>query len=241
MTKVIYRIYILLVFLPIFLVLTILTALITALGCWVGAVRIFSYYPGKIWSRITLALLFCPVKIKGKEHFDKHCPSLVTPNHTSALDIFLMYGYMGVPFKWVMKGSLRKIPFVGWACEKCGFIFVDTSTPAGAKQVVEDAMSAIRSGYHIFIFPEGTRTLDGKLGRLKKGAFVMAQETGAPVVPVTIKGGFEAFSRLATFPTPRRLTLEIFPAIDSTTYSKDARGLIQLTGDVQNILREHLS
>lgn len=210
-----YRIYLLVIALPIFIVLTILTAVVAAIGTMLGGERIFSYWPGRIWSRATLALMLIPVTVKGQDLLPRDRATVVTPNHTSSLDIFLLYGYSGVRFKWVMKGSLRKIPFVGWSCEKLGFIFVD-NTLAGATHVVKDCESAIERGYHIFMFPEGSRTLTGSLGRLRKGAFRVAMETGAPIVPAKIIGGYHILRRRGLFPKWGRLSLEFFPPIDTT-------------------------
>ncbi|MBR8703106.1 lysophospholipid acyltransferase family protein [Porphyromonas levii] len=212
--RILYLIYVVLVALPIFVVLTILTAVISALGSIAGAERIFGYWPGRIWSKLTLWVLLIPVKVIGREYLPKDRPTVVAPNHTSAMDIFLLYGYAGVRFKWVMKGSLRNIPFVGWACEKIGFIFVD-NTPSGAKRVVEDCEKAIENGYHIFMFPEGSRTLTGRLDRLRKGAFKVAMETGVPIVPAKIKGGFEILKRGTWDLHWGRLSLQFFPPIET--------------------------
>lgn len=210
--QILYTLYVIIVVLPLFLVLTILTAVIAAVGSILGAERVFGYWPGKIWSIATLALLLIPVKVRGREYLPRTCPSVVTPNHTSAMDIFLLYGYAGVRFKWVLKGSLRKLPFVGWACEKLGFIFVE-NTPSGAIRVIRDCEKAIANGYHIFMFPEGSRTLTGKLDRLRKGAFKVATEMGVPIVPAKITGGYEILKRGTSIPKWGRLTLQFFPAL----------------------------
>lgn len=212
--QILYTLYVIIVVLPLFLVLTILTAVIAAVGSILGAERVFGYWPGKIWSIATLALLLIPVKVSGREYLPRTCPSVVTPNHTSAMDIFLLYGYAGVRFKWVLKGSLRKLPFVGWACEKLGFIFVE-NTPSGAIRVVRDCEKAIANGYHIFMFPEGSRTLTGKLDRLRKGAFKVATEMGVPIVPAKITGGYEILKRGTSIPKWGRLTLQFFPALET--------------------------
>lgn len=225
-----YKIYIILVFIPLFIPITLLTAIISAVGCIVGGEKVFSYWPGKIWSIITLFLLLCPVRVRGKNNLPKNRCSIVVSNHTSALDIFLLYGYLGVRFKWVMKGSLRKIPFVGWACEKCGFIFVD-HTPEGAIQVIKDTKAALRKGYHIFIFPEGHRTRDGQLGKLRKGAFKVARDTESPLVPVRITGGYEAYNRFAIFPSARKLGVEVFEPIEVNSDS-NIQELIDKTREV---------
>ena len=213
--RILYTLYTILVVLPLFLVLTILTAIIAALGSILGGERVFGYWPGKIWSIVTLALLLIPVKVRGRVYLPKSRPSVVTPNHTSAMDIFLLYGYAGVRFKWVLKGSLRKLPFVGWACEKLGFIFVE-NTPSGAIRVVKDCEKAIANGYHIFMFPEGSRTLTGHLDKLRKGAFRVATEMGAPIVPAKISGGYEILKRGTYLPKWGRLELQFFPALETT-------------------------
>lgn len=214
-SELLYRIYIVLIFLPIFLVTTVITAVVTAVGSILGGAKVFAYWPGKIWSIITLATLLCPVTVRGRNNIPRDRNVIVVPNHTSALDVFLLYGYMHGRFKWVMKGSLRNIPFVGWACKKAGFIFVD-NTREGAIQVIKDTKAAVQNGYHVYIFPEGSRTWTGELGRLKKGAFKVAIDTETPLQPVKIKGGFEAFKRNACWPKRKHLSLEIFPLIEVT-------------------------
>lgn len=215
---ILYLIYLLLIALPIFVVLTILTALVAAIGSILGGERIFGYWPGKLWSMATLGLMLIPVKVSGRANRPKDRPSMVTPNHTSAMDIFLLYGYAGVRFKWVMKGSLRKLPFVGWACEKIGFIFVE-NTPSGTIRVIQDCERAIANGYHIFMFPEGSRTLTGQLGKLRKGAFKVAVEMEAPIVPAKITGGYEILKRGTLIPKWGKLTLQFMPPIPTSKES----------------------
>lgn len=76
-----------------FLLLTILTALFTMVGCLLGGDRVFSYYPGMIWSRLTCWLAFCPVKVRGREHIRKGQSYVFAANHQGAFDIFLIYGF----------------------------------------------------------------------------------------------------------------------------------------------------
>ncbi|MDR3060651.1 MAG: 1-acyl-sn-glycerol-3-phosphate acyltransferase, partial [Dysgonamonadaceae bacterium] len=80
------------VWLPLFLVITILTALTTTVGCLLGGERFFSYYPGMLWSKLTCILSFCPVKVIGKEKPDKKQSYVFVANHQGAYDIFLIYG-----------------------------------------------------------------------------------------------------------------------------------------------------
>ncbi|MDD4515809.1 lysophospholipid acyltransferase family protein [Massilibacteroides sp.] len=191
MWRLIYKIYVCLIFVPIFLVLTILTAITVIVGCLLGGEKIFAYYPGMIWSRLTCYLALCPVKVRGREHIDKTQSYIFVANHQGAFDIFLIYGFLGVPIKWVMKAGLGKIPFVGAACRAAGFIFVDNSTPKAAAKTILEAERSLRNGASIAIFPEGSRTYDGKMIRFKKGAFQMAVDQHLSIIPITLNGPYD--------------------------------------------------
>ena len=189
--RVLYLIYVWIIFVPIFLILTILTAVITILGCMSGGEHIFSYYPGMIWSKLTCYLALCPVKVKGREHIRKGQSYIFVANHQGAFDIFMIYGFLGVPIKWVMKAGIGKIPFVGAACRAAGFVFVNNSTAKSTEKSVKEAELQLKKGTSIAIFPEGSRTSTGKMNRFKKGAFQMAVDQHLPVVPITLNGPFD--------------------------------------------------
>lgn len=192
---IIYSIYLICFALPVLLVATILTAVITIIGSLIGGAHFWGYYPGKIWSRIICVLLLLPVKVEGKEHLHKHTSYVFVPNHQGAFDIFLIYGYIGRNFKWMMKKSLRSIPFVGKACESAGHIFVDKSSPKAILSTMIQAKSSLVDGVSLVVFPEGQRTFTGKLNVFKRGAFQLADDLQLAVVPVTINGSFEILPR----------------------------------------------
>ena len=114
-----YRIYQICIALPILLVLTILTALTTIIGSFIGGAHFWGYHPGKIWSRLVCYILLIPVKINRNKQLKKNQSYIFVANHQGAFDIFLIYGFIGRNFKWMMKKSLRSIPFVGKACQSC--------------------------------------------------------------------------------------------------------------------------
>jgi len=194
---------------PIILVATILTALTTIIGCSLGGERIFSYYPGMLWSKLFCIITLCPVEIKGREKLDKKQSYVFVANHQGAYDIFLMYGYLGQPIKWIMKKELAKIPFVGYACRKAGFIFVDNSSRKAAVKTVEEAEAKLKNGNSIAIFPEGSRTRSGKMGPFKKGAYQMAMDLKLPIVPITINGSYEVMPIDTYLINPHKMELII--------------------------------
>jgi len=191
MKRLVLFLYQLFVWAPLLLAATLITAITTFIGSICGGERIFSYYPGAIWSRLVCIFTLCPVKVTGKEKLNKKQSYIFVSNHQGAYDIFLIYGYIGQPIKWVMKQSLRKIPFVGIACEAAGFIFVDSSSPQAAAKTIRFAEAKLKNGASIAIFPEGSRTRTGKMGTFKKGAYQMALDLKLPIVPITINGSYE--------------------------------------------------
>lgn len=199
-----YRIYQLCIALPILLIATILTAITTIIGSWLGNAHFWGYYPGKIWSIIFCRVLLIPVEVRGHENVDKKTSYVFVANHQGAFDIFLIYGFIGRNFKWMMKKSLRKIFLVGKACESARHIFVDKSGPKKIQETYNNAREILKEGTSLVVFPEGSRTFTGHMGVFKKGAFQLADELQLPVVPVTIDGSFDILPRMKGFTFVRR-------------------------------------
>ncbi|MBQ7495260.1 MAG: 1-acyl-sn-glycerol-3-phosphate acyltransferase [Bacteroidaceae bacterium] len=195
-----YKLYQLFIAAPILLVLTLLTSIATTVGCTVGNASWWSYYPGKWWSWAFLRVLLLPVHVEGREHMDSRQSYVIIPNHQGAFDIFLVYGFIGRNFKWMLKKQLRNMPLVGRACEAAGFIFVDQKGgPKALKETHDRARAILQGGTSLVVFPEGARTFDGSLGRFKRGAFQLADELQLPLLPVTINGSFQVLPRTRGF------------------------------------------
>ena len=211
--KVLFFFYQWLIALPILLVLTILTALTTIIGCFLGNGNIWGYFPGRIWSRLFCIFSMVRVEVRGRENINKNTSYVFVANHQGAYDIFLIYGYLGHNFKWMMKKSLRKIPFVGKACAAAGHIFGDRNSPKSIMETLHKAEATLKVGMSLVVFPEGSRTPDGKLHRFKKGAYQLAIDLNLPVVPLTIDGSYAVMSRNTSLITPGKMILTIQPAI----------------------------
>ena len=189
--KFLYIVYQFLIGWPLVIVATLFTAIFTII-C-------FPWKNGKaprtiqvLWSRSVLWLLLVPIKVTGKENVNPKQSYVFVANHQSFLDVFAMYGWLPNNFKKKKKKELRKVPFVGTACDVAGHIFVDRSNPRAALQSVELIKKELVDGISTVIFPEGTRTKTGEMGRFKQGAFKIAMDMQLPVVPVSLTGCFEA-------------------------------------------------
>lgn len=213
--KILYFIYQWFIAGPIFLVLTILTAIVTIIGSVIGKRDFWGYYPAHIWSRATCTLFLMRVKVEGRENIDPKTSYVFVANHQGAYDIWAIYGYLNHNFKWLMKKSLEKIFLVGDACKFAGHVFVDDSSVAGIKDTIASAEKTLKNGMSVVIFPEGSRSYDGKMIPFKRGAFMLAAEFRLPVVPITIDGSFKAMPRTTynMHPAVIRLTIHkpIYP------------------------------
>lgn len=211
--KALYFIYQWLIAGPVFLVLTILASLLTAVGSLLGGKRFWGYWPAHIWARLTCIIFLMRVKVKGRENINKGTSYVFVANHQGAYDIWSIYGYLNHNFKWLMKKELEKVAFVGAACKFAGHVFVDDSSVGGIKETISEAEQTLKDGMSLVIFPEGSRSWDGKMIPFKRGAFMLAAEFKLPVVPITVDGSFKAMPRFTYNMTPTTIKLTIHKPI----------------------------
>lgn len=225
----IYRIYQILVAIPLCIVLTILASLTTILGCMFTKGRLWGYYPAKIWAMLFCWLNLVHVTVRGRQNIDKSTSYVFVANHQGAFDIFAVYGFLGHNFRWMMKAPLRRIPFVGYACYRGGHIFVDRSSPSAVRNTLSEAEKRLSGGMSIVVFPEGSRTRTGRLNAFKRGAYFLATEFNLPVVPLTIDGSFRILPRTARYPLPRpgRINLTIHSPIPAGEQGHDTAAVIE--------------
>lgn len=193
--KYLYRIYQLLIALPLIAIYTLITSLMVTVGCTLGNGHFWGYYPGKWWAQFIIRILLLPVKVEGRENLVKGQSYVFVANHQGAFDIFLIYGFLSRNFKWMMKRQLRQMPFVGKACESAHHIFVDKRGASKIRETYDRARQTLQGGMSLVVFPEGARSFTGHMGVFKRGAFMLADDIELPVVPLTINGSFDIMPR----------------------------------------------
>ncbi len=204
-----YRIYQFTIMWPLLLLATILTASITIVFSILGMGRWAGYWFPHWWARIFCVLSMVRVRVRGRENISQGTSYVFVANHQGAYDIFAVYGYLGHNFRWMMKKGLSKIPLVGYSCKVSGHIYVDNSTPAAVRRTMATAEKQLAGGMSVVVFPEGSRTPDGKLHSFRRGAYQLAMEFNLPVVPVTIDGAYDVMPRSALLPRYGTITLTI--------------------------------
>ncbi|PIE02768.1 MAG: 1-acyl-sn-glycerol-3-phosphate acyltransferase [Acidobacteria bacterium] len=189
--------------------------------------RLASTLVGRLWARSIAFLTPISVTVEGSENIEANQSYVIVSNHQSIIDILVLYGWLDVDFKWVMKKELRKVPGLGIACEKLGHIFIDRSNRLAAIKTLNESKHRIANGTSVIFFPEGTRSRRSQLRPFKKGAFHIALDLNLPVLPVTISGTREIHPT-HTFDTyPGKASLTIHPSIDTKQYQGKIDDLIQ--------------
>jgi 1-acyl-sn-glycerol-3-phosphate acyltransferase len=141
----------------------------------------------RAWSRLLLRALGIRVEVSGSERLAPG-PALYALNHASALDIPIVFGHLPVDFRIIHKRSLILVPIVGWFLFLSGHIAIDRGRAFRAKRSLESAARRIAEGTSVVVFPEGTRSADGRVGHFKRGSFLLAMSASVPVVPVALVG-----------------------------------------------------
>lgn len=171
---------------------------------------------GGNWARILAAVTPMPVRVVGRERIDPLQSYVVVSNHQSQFDILVLYGWLGIDFRWVMKQELRLVLGLGAACAALGHIYIDRSNHEIAVRSINDAREQITGGTSVIFFPEGTRSEDGRMRPFKKGAFRFAIDTGLPILPVTVDGTCDVLPPRRFDLRPGRARLVIHEPIPST-------------------------
>ncbi len=183
----------------------------------------------RYWARWTLFCANVKVGVEGEENIPAGA-AIYMSNHVSNFDVLAILGYLNVQFRWTVKRELFRIPLFGLAMKKCGYIMVDRVNHEKAVESMRIASDKIRSGTSIFIFPEGTRSDDGKLQfPFKKGGFHLALDSGKPVVPVTVCGTHKILPKDSVKVRPGKIDIKIGKPIDTKGY--DVSALMQAVYD----------
>ncbi len=226
--RILYSIYYWLFYIPFMAVMTVLAALVTTVMCTFFNDKIWGFYPSKIWAMLMCYVAFVRVDVKGREHIEKNQSYVFVANHQSMFDIYAIYGWLNVPFKWIMKKELEAIPFVGKACKSAGHIFIPRGQTKAAKKCIDEAKKKLVNGLSVVIFPEGSRTHTGEVGAFKRGAFQIATDLQLPIIPITIKGAFEVMPRNSSVVHPQKIELIIHPKVETSHYLENHNDLVQI-------------
>lgn len=215
-----HRIWLVLVFVPWLVIITILAVLGVCVLRWV----VGSKRAGRIivarWARLVAWPLPLRVNVSGHENIDPDQAYVVVANHLSMLDILAIFGWSGLDLRWVMKREIRRLPLIGWGCWVLGYVFVDRSNREAAIQAINKAAGKLEPGEGMMFFPEGTRSKTGELLPFKMGAFKTAISQQMPVLPISVHGTHALMPSGTLLPKPGGAAIRIHPAISTVGMRK---------------------
>lgn len=189
------------------------TAILSLLGIflslfeWRG--RVFRWIAW-IWSKIILWSSGVRYTVRGLDYLDPHGHYIFAANHESAFDIPLAFAALPYQMATISKIELRKIPFLGWAMIMARHVFVDRRNHERAVAALQKARKSLRDNPRsVLIFPEGTRSMDGKIHEFKRGGMILAMEAEMSIVPVAMCGTARVVTKGSWSLTPSRVELRV--------------------------------
>ncbi len=154
-------------------------------------------------------------------------PFVFMANHQSLYDIPALIATLPVQTRFLAKRSLFRIPIFGWAIKAGGFISIDRRDRSRAGESFSAAVERIRGGVSALVFPEGTRSLDARLGPFLRGGFLLALKSGLPIVPVGIHGSFSVQPKGSRLVRPGRIRVRYGEPIRVVDYGLRRRGELE--------------
>ena len=142
----------------------------------------------RYWAPMYWRITGSPLLVETLPELDWHRPHVFVLNHQSALDIPVAFAVLPVNIRFIAKQALKWVPFLGWYMAGTGMIFINRSNGRAALRSLRQAGERIRAGANLLVFPEGTRSQDGRILPFKKGPFALALEAGVPIVPIALEG-----------------------------------------------------
>ena len=168
----------------------------------------FAHWCARMWSRLILATTGVHVDVVGLDRLEPDRAYVFVSNHQSIYDIPILFWSLPHQLRIIAKESLGQFPFLGWHLRRTGHMLVDRKRPDSTR-VIHWAERLTSKGLSLIVFPEGTRSRDGRVARFKGGSFYVALEAGLPVVPLSVIGSRHVMlkGRLTTYPGEVRLVV----------------------------------
>ena len=188
------------------------------------------YWMASRLAHLGVRLAGVKVEIRGREHLQSGQNYIFMSNHVSNLDAPVLIPIIPGRCSVLVKKELFRIPILGTGMKVADLVPVDRSNREAAIESVNAAVQVLRQGLHMLIFPEGTRSEDGRVLPFKKGPFHLAMESGVPVVPVTLLGTFESWPKTSFGMRPGTATVLFHPPVDPRAYP-DRDSLMQAVSE----------
>jgi 1-acyl-sn-glycerol-3-phosphate acyltransferase len=214
-----------LVFLALIYIILIVILAVLLLIAWPLGLRDPLFGVAKWAVSLAPPILGIKVNVIGRERVDRRSPAIFMSNHLSFLDGPLLFLLIPLPIRVILKKEIFRIPVIGQGMRFVEFVPVDRKGVRGGKKSIELASRLIREkGYSYLIFPEGTRSRDGRIQPFRRGGFFLAMESQARIVPISIKGTYELMPRGTIFPRKGKVEVRFHAPVPVEGYDQKSMG-----------------
>ena len=197
------------------------------------------FWCARWWCRLVAWSIFARIRVYGVEHVRAGQPYVYMANHSSLIDTPALFAYLPYPFRIMAKRELFFVPFMGWHLWTGGHFPIDRRDRRRTVRSLRRVIDGVRGGTSLAVFPEGTRTRDGRLQEFKPGTFKIALRAGVPIVPVTIRGTFTLLPSATLAPRPGRVEVILGEPIETREY--DLQRLPELIERTKAVIRQTLT
>jgi 1-acyl-sn-glycerol-3-phosphate acyltransferase len=198
---------------PAIAVYTIVLGTLSLVSSLVDRTGMFAHWCARTWSRLILLTSGVRVRATGLERLEPGRTYVFVANHQSLYDIPILFWSLPFQLRIIAKESLGNIPFLGWHLRRTGHLLVDRRHPG--RKIFTQASRLTSSGLSLIVFPEGTRSRDGRVARFKGGSFFLALEAGLPVAPISVIGSRHVMLRGRVTSYPGEVRLVVHEPIDT--------------------------
>lgn len=190
------------------------------------------------WAKTLVELTDTKVTVIGEDNIPKDEAVLFVSNHQGNFDIPILLGFINKPKAFVAKEELRKMPLLRTWMEYMNCIFLNRANNRESVKAIKEGINHLKQGYSMVIFPEGTRSTDGKLGEFKPGALKLATKSKVSIVPVTINGSKDIMKKGSFIIRPADVEIIISKPVEiAEGMDKDTKSL---TENIKNIIKQNL-
>jgi 1-acyl-sn-glycerol-3-phosphate acyltransferase len=175
------------------------------------------------WAKLILFASRTRVTVNGLSNIDASKSYIYMCNHQSNFDIPVLLAHLPVQFRWLAKAELFKIPIFSRGMRSAGYISIDRSNQASAFKSISEAARRIKDGVSVMIFPEGTRSRDGKIRPFKKGGFVLAVDAGVPIIPIVLHGTRSLMPKGQLRIYSGHVMMDIEKPIETSDYTRETK------------------
>lgn len=212
-------------------VYTVVLGSVSILSSIIDASGDFGHRCARAWAWLILRTTGVRVTVRGFDRLDLNRSYVFASNHQSIYDIPIAFSVLPLQLRIVAKDSLGRFPFLGWHLRRTGHLLVDRRNPGAG--IVKKMARLVRDARSLIVFPEGTRSVDGTVGRFKGGMFLVAIDAGLPVVPVSIEGSRHVMLKGRLMTCPGHVTVTIHDPIPTAGVGRSgARDLAERVRDV---------